>query len=117
MLLRSTEGCIYRSDSTDGGRTWTDAYPTELPNNNSGIDIVKMENGTLVLVYNPVGINWGPRTPVALTASFDNGKTWDDKYIFGGCSRRIFISCYRLKRKQAISDIYLEERKYCILGI
>ena len=56
MLLRSTEGMIYRSDSKDGGDTWTEAYATELPNNNSGIDMIRSEDGKLFLVYNPVGV-------------------------------------------------------------
>lgn len=81
MLLRSSEGRIYRSDSTDGGRTWCAAYPTVLPNNNSGIDVVKLEDSTLVLVYNPVGINWGPRSPLVLSASRDNGHTWSDGFV------------------------------------
>ena len=76
MLLRSSEGWIHRSDSEDGGRTWTHAYPTSLPNNNSGIDVVRMHDGTLILCYNPVGQNWGPRTPLALSFSRDNGQTW-----------------------------------------
>ncbi|SNS00290.1 Predicted neuraminidase (sialidase) [Anaerovirgula multivorans] len=82
MLLRSTEGCIYRSDSLDYGITWTEAYPTNLPNNNSGIDVVKMQDGTLVLAYNPVGINWGPRTPMVLSVSKDNGLTWHEEIKF-----------------------------------
>ena len=77
MLLRSTEGKIYRSDSEDGGESWCAAYPTELPNNNSGIDLVKTEDGRLFLVYNPVGINWGERTPISLSVSSDNGITWN----------------------------------------
>jgi len=81
MLLRSTEGYIYRSDSSDWGRTWCEAYPTLLPNNNSGIDVVKLDSGVLVLAYNPVGINWGPRTPIVLSTSFDNGDTWDNQFI------------------------------------
>lgn len=76
MLLRSTEGKIYRSDSADGGETWTSAYPTELPNNNSGIDLARTSDGTLYLVYNPVGVNWGKRTPISLAVSGDNGNTW-----------------------------------------
>lgn len=78
MLLRSTEAFIYRSDSTDGGKTWSPAYPTELPNNNSGIDLVKLDNGTLVLAYNPVGTNWGARSPLVLSASSDNGLSWEE---------------------------------------
>lgn len=84
MLLRSTEGRIYRSDSSDWGKSWSNAYPTELPNNNSGIDAVKIKDGPLVLAYNPVGINWGPRTPIALNSSMDNGKTWCGEYILDG---------------------------------
>ena len=76
MLLRSTEGRIYRSDSTDGGRTWSAAYATELPNNNSGIDLVRLSDGRLILAYNPVGRNWGERTPLSLALSDDDGTTW-----------------------------------------
>jgi len=83
MLTRSTEGAIYRSDSTDGGRTWCPAYPTSLPNNNSGIDLAKLDDGTLVLVYNPVRPETGtkgPRTPLVLRVSEDNGMTWDHEF-------------------------------------
>ena len=81
MLLRSTEGKVYRSDSSDFGKTWSDAYPTPLPNNNSGIDVTRLNNGVLVLAYNPVGTNWGPRTPMALCASVDNGISWSEAFI------------------------------------
>ncbi|MDQ0063445.1 sialidase family protein [Paenibacillus harenae] len=77
MLLRSTEGRIYRSDSSDGGATWSAAYATSLPNNNSGIDIARLPDGQLALAYNPVGSNWGPRTPLVIGLSGDNGETWE----------------------------------------
>ena len=76
MLLRSGDGWIYRSDSVDDGRTWCKAYRTELPNNNSGIDLAKLPDGTLALIYNPVGGNWGGRSPLTLSLSKNNGKTW-----------------------------------------
>ncbi len=76
MLLRSSEGYIYRSDSDDGGRGWCPAYPTELPNNNSGLDLVHASDGRLYLVCNPVAANWGMRSPLSLFCSVDNGKTW-----------------------------------------
>lgn len=81
MLLRSTAGRICRSDSHDGGRTWSQAYPTSLPNNNSGIDLARLDSGTLVLAYNPVAQNWGPRTPLVLRFSVDNGLTWKDEIV------------------------------------
>jgi predicted neuraminidase len=76
MLLRSGDGWVYRSDSDDDGKTWCQAYPTDLPNNNSGIDVVRCDDGMLALIYNPVGGNWGGRSPITLSFSSDNGKTW-----------------------------------------
>jgi predicted neuraminidase len=76
MLLRSTRGRVFRSDSSDSGTTWCAAYPTSLPNNNSGLDLAHLGAGRLVLAYNPVEGNWGSRTPLSLAASNDNGATW-----------------------------------------
>jgi len=82
MLLRSTSSAIFKSDSTDGGRTWCTAYDTGLPNNNSGLDLVKLPNGYIVLAYNAVGNlpNYykGPRTPLTLAYSDDNGASWKE---------------------------------------
>lgn len=81
MLLRSTEGFVYRSDSCDGGENWCQAYPTSLPNNNSGIDLVQTYEGVLVLAHNPVGGNWGPRTPLVISISEDQGLSWKQMFI------------------------------------
>lgn len=76
MLMRSTRGRVYRSDSTDNGKSWCAAYATCLPNNNSGIDLVRATQGVLVLAYNPIEGNWGRRFPISLCLSFDNGEHW-----------------------------------------
>lgn len=76
MMMRSTWGRIYRSDSDDFGITWSPAYETNLPNNNSGIDLDQTADGTLVLCYNNVPDNWGKRTPLNLDYSIDNGQTF-----------------------------------------
>lgn len=75
MLTRTKLGKIYRSDSLDGGKTWCRAYATNLPNNNSGIDLDTDDSGRIFLVYNPVGIP-GIRTPLTLAVSLDDGKTF-----------------------------------------
>lgn len=81
MLCRTTSSRIFRSDSTDGGRTWCLAYDTGLPNNNSGIDLTQLDDGRLVLVYNPrenlPGYYKGPRTPLSVALSCDGGRTFD----------------------------------------
>lgn len=74
-FMRSTSGCIAYSESTDNGLTWSKVTCSQLPNNNSGIDLIKNQYG-LWLVYNPIASNWGPRNPLTLALSTDNGKTW-----------------------------------------
>ena len=76
MLVRTTTGRIWRSDSDDGGKSWAPLYQTDLPNNNSGIDLARLHDGILALVYNPVGESWGSRRPLRIALSFDNGATW-----------------------------------------
>jgi predicted neuraminidase len=43
---------VYRSESRDGGETWSAPAPTVLPNNNSSIQFIPITDGTLALVYN-----------------------------------------------------------------
>ncbi|REE81029.1 putative neuraminidase [Paenibacillus taihuensis] len=83
MLLRSTEGWIFRSDSEDGGQTWCQAYKAALPNNNSGIDVALMDSGKLALIFNPVSgyATDSPRTPLVVRFSHDNGMTWGDEFV------------------------------------
>lgn len=73
MLTRSTGGTVCRADSIDGGRTWSPVVPTELPHNNSGLDVARLADGLLVLACNPVTSG---RTPLSLLISRDNGHTW-----------------------------------------
>jgi len=118
--MRSWEGFVYQTRSRDQGLTWTPPEPTEILNNNSGIDLLRLRSGRLVLACNPVGLgkdgkatcapetlpagtyrrtrieqaeldhylesggeegnirfpHWGPRTPLSLLVSEDEGKTW-----------------------------------------
>ena len=70
LYMRSSSqiGKICVSDSTDGGKTWTDAHTIDVPNPNSGIDIVRLKDGRFVLLYNdtPTG-----RAPLNLAVSKD----------------------------------------------
>lgn len=74
MLCRTRrEGFIAQSWSSDGGRTWSPFAATTLPNPNSGIDAVTLEDGRQLLVFNntPKG-----RTPLNVAISRD-GEAWD----------------------------------------
>ncbi|MCB1083918.1 MAG: exo-alpha-sialidase [Simkania sp.] len=79
MLCRSRRiGWICKATSSDGGRTWTRAYPTELPNPDSGFDAVRMFDGRIALVYNHSKTK---RTPLNLALSIDGGETWKDVLV------------------------------------
>ncbi len=70
LYARATEniGHIVSADSTDDGLTWTAIHTLDLPNPNSAIDVVRLKDGRIVLVYNntPHG-----RTPLNLAISND----------------------------------------------
>ena len=74
MLLRGTSGFVCRSDSRDGGRTWSPVAATDLRHSNTGMDLAKLEDGTLALVFNPCAAP--ARSPLTLALSSDNGRTW-----------------------------------------
>ena len=77
-LFRSRQGKIVEAWSEDGGRTWGKLSATALPNPNSGIDGVTLNDGRHLLVYNHVISRpgkWGDRAPLNVAVSAD-GKAW-----------------------------------------
>lgn len=80
MLVRATKqiGFICEATSDDGGRTWSPARRTALPNPNSGLDAVKMHNGTVALVYNHTA---NGRSPLNIAFSRDDGSTWSAPWV------------------------------------
>lgn len=81
MLMRSGEGVLFASHSTDGGRSWAPAQKTALANNNSGVDLARLADGRLVLAGNPVADNWGARSAMALRLSADDGRSWSEPQL------------------------------------
>jgi predicted neuraminidase len=70
FYARSTTniGRIVVSDSYDEGLTWSQPHPIDVPNPNSGIDIVVLRDGRLVLIYNNTTTG---RSPLNLAVSRD----------------------------------------------
>jgi predicted neuraminidase len=68
------DGFMVKTESRDGGRTWSPGVDTEFPNPNSAVDLIKLRNGHLVLIYNDSFR--GDRMPLTMRVSTDNGKTW-----------------------------------------
>jgi len=77
----TTSGYVQYAESLDGGYTWSDASDTEFPNPNSAVDVVKLKNGHLVLVYND---HMYKRSPLTVAVSTDGGKTYPHRREIGG---------------------------------
>jgi predicted neuraminidase len=65
---------VIRSESRDGGRTWSKGVDSEFPNPNSAVDFIKLANGHLLLVYNNTNID--DRMPLTVAVSTDNDKSY-----------------------------------------
>lgn len=70
----SPEHRIKRSDSTDGGMSWSAVSTTDLLHPGAGIEALLLENGHLLMIYNDVEDS--PRDKMAVSISEDRGKTW-----------------------------------------
>ncbi|MDE6125621.1 MAG: exo-alpha-sialidase, partial [Muribaculaceae bacterium] len=81
-LARTRNGRLAATYSSDSGDTWSEVRLTDMPNNQSGTDAVTLPDGRHALVYNDFptlpGTKKGPRTPLRLAVSEDDGATWRD---------------------------------------
>lgn len=101
---------VHRSESHDGGRSWSAPQPTDVPNNNSSVGVARLNETVIALVCNPMSAAssqsrraslydeleetddrpeaqegcqpiWGvERAPLALCLSNDGGKTFPVRY-------------------------------------
>jgi len=67
------DGWLVRTESHDGGRSWSEGKDSEFPNPNAAVDLIKLKNGHLLLVYND---SFNERTPLAVAISTDSAKTF-----------------------------------------
>jgi predicted neuraminidase len=65
---------IHRSESVDGGLTWSRPTATTLPNPGGGIEAVALASGNLAIIYNDKESS--PRDRLAVSLSSDEGSTW-----------------------------------------
>lgn len=70
LYARSTAltGKICIADSKDRGLTWSRARPIDLPNPNSGIDALRLQDGRVLVIYNHSD---NDRTPLNMAISRD----------------------------------------------
>lgn len=77
IYCRTQEGVIAKASSIDMGKNWSNLTGTTLPNNNSGIDGVAIDNGLRLLVCNPIKEG---RNKLSIMGSFD-GDTWKEMLV------------------------------------
>jgi len=68
-----TDGWLVRTESRDGGKTWTEGTDSEFPNPNAAVDFLRLQSGHHLLVYNR---SFSDRTPLAVALSLDGAKTF-----------------------------------------
>lgn len=70
----NTKRFVIRSESHDGGRTWSKGADSQFKNPNSAVDFIKLANGHLALVFNDTNVD--DRMPLTVAISTDNDKTY-----------------------------------------
>lgn len=69
-------GHVWMSISDDLGKTWRDPKKMKMKNPDSGISLIALKSGALVLAYND---NPWVRTPLCVALSEDGGRSWPHK--------------------------------------
>jgi len=67
------DGYVVRSESHDGGHTWSEGQDSQFPNPNAAVDFLRLQNGHLLLVYND---SMDDRTPLTVAISTDQDKSY-----------------------------------------
>ncbi len=70
------DGFMVRSESRDGGKTWTPGKDAAFPNPNAAVDFLQLQNRHLLLVYND---SMNERTPLTVAISTDGDRTYPFK--------------------------------------
>jgi len=111
MLLRTGLDRFWRAYSFDGGRTWRQIEPTDIPASNAPGSVLRLQSGRLALVWNPLSPgtemrplmdlrpsgprqSWGTELPcngwrnsLLIAFSDDSGETWSEPITFARGAR------------------------------
>lgn len=83
LFFRSRFADWVYSSSSDDGCSWTKPQPTQIPNNNSSIQVMRLKNGHLAIAFNNIQATTtrgkprdDARFPLSVGLSIDGGRTW-----------------------------------------
>lgn len=93
MLMRwDRSGRLWRSESSDGGRTWSEPEKTDIPNPSNKPKLINLDDGRIALINTPnENCGFTNRNPLEIWISDDDMKTWSDRRTVG---EPPFIYCY-----------------------
>jgi predicted neuraminidase len=103
-----TVGYIVRSESHDGGMTWTEGKDSAFPNPNAAVDFLKLRSGNLLLIYND---SFNRRTPLTVALSRDNDKTYPLKKNLAGGNNDYGYPIAFQARDGTIHVVYTSEHR------
>ncbi|MEO8242279.1 MAG: exo-alpha-sialidase [bacterium] len=82
---RRQADAVHRSESHDGGLTWSAPQPTDLPNNNSSIAAIRLASGEVALICNPVNASMSDARRASLYDELGSEDIRPDADPTGGC--------------------------------
>ena len=84
LMFGRTRTGIARSESLDGGRTWSPMAPFEIKNPNTRFHLRRLKSGALVLVKNGPLHERTSREQITVYVSDDDGQTWTGGLVLDG---------------------------------
>ncbi|MFA9478094.1 exo-alpha-sialidase [Phycisphaerales bacterium AB-hyl4] len=95
MFMRASgTGVLYRAESLDYGRSWSEAVPTDIPNADTKITLLKIRNKT-ILLNNPTSRG---RSRIELWVSDDGCENW---------ATRIEVARLKTQGRAGVNEHYI----------
>lgn len=107
-----SSGYIVRGESRDFGMTWSEGIDTKFPNPNSAVDLLKLQSGRLLLVYNDSMIE---RVPLNAAISEDGEKSFPIRKILAN-GNTAFAYPYVMQAKDGKIHIIFTTEKRSIVN-
>lgn len=107
----TTDGYIIRAESDDRGQTWTEGLNSAFPNPNAAVDLLKLQSGNLLLVYND---SMTRRTPLAVALSTDHDASYPHRRILADGDRDYGYPIAFQARDGRIHVVFTSDRRSVI---
>jgi predicted neuraminidase len=85
VFRRRQADFVYRTESADGGRTWSTPQATDVPNNNSSIAAITLKDGRIAIICNPTNAEMSSDRRASLYDELGEDDDRPDANPDGGC--------------------------------